>query len=106
VKEFSRHLAAGLEKDDPAHFTTNSRKAGRAGKIFIDYLRNDFSATSVAAYSTRAREGAPIAMPLAWSELEKLEKPDSYTLPVTAKRLSRLKKDPWKEMLELPQALP
>jgi bifunctional non-homologous end joining protein LigD len=70
-------------------------KAKRAGKIFVDYLRNDVTATAVAPYSARAREGAPVSTPLAWEELTaKLQLP-SFTIDTVPPRLNKQKKDPW-----------
>jgi bifunctional non-homologous end joining protein LigD len=70
-------------------------KAKRAGKIFIDYLRNGRSATAVAAYSTRARTGAPVSAPLRWEELDDVGGPGDFTLLNIRQRLKRLRKDPW-----------
>jgi bifunctional non-homologous end joining protein LigD len=69
-------------------------KAKRKRKIFIDYLRNAKTATAVCAYSTRARSGAPVSMPLRWQELTDDVRTD-FTIQSAPKRLSRLKKDPW-----------
>ena len=69
VKAFARALAQRLVEVAPDRFTATATKARRSGKVFVDYLRNDEGATFVAAYSLRAREGAPVAMPIDWDEL-------------------------------------
>jgi bifunctional non-homologous end joining protein LigD len=75
--DFSRALSALLERDNPRLYTLNMSRARRHGRIFLDYLRNNRGNSSVAAFSTRARSGAPISVPLGWDELQQL--PD-YTL--------------------------
>jgi bifunctional non-homologous end joining protein LigD len=70
VKGFARGLALHLTRLAPKRFTAELAKASRGGKIFIDYLRNGEGATAVAAFSLRARPGAPVSMPLAWSDLK------------------------------------
>ena len=69
VKAFARALAQRLVHVAPDRFTATATKARRSGKVFVDYLRNGEGATFVAAYSLRAREGAPVAMPIDWDEL-------------------------------------
>jgi len=69
IRAFARMLAERIERHDPEHFTTRMALSARSGRIFIDHLRNAHGATSVEPFSTRSREGAPIALPLAWSEL-------------------------------------
>src|SRR5690349_3988330 len=66
-------------------------------KILIDYLRNNRTNTSVAAFSTRARPNAPISVPLDWGELSPELKFDHYTVNNLSERLRRLKSDPWKD---------
>jgi bifunctional non-homologous end joining protein LigD len=73
----ARHSAAQGRRT-PELFTTNARKAERTGRIFIDYLRNDQTASAIAPYSTRAREGAPVAVPLTWRELATLPNAQFY----------------------------
>jgi len=75
IKEFSRWVAERFVAHYPDRFTANMAKRARAGRIFIDYLRNTRGATAVGAYSARARAGAPVATPLAWEEVEKGVKP-------------------------------
>jgi bifunctional non-homologous end joining protein LigD len=70
-------------------------KEKREGKIFIDYLRNVRGATSIAAYSTRRKPGAPISTPVAWDELTVDLKPDSYNINNIRRRLAGLAEDPW-----------
>ncbi len=73
VKDFARSVADALVRFAPDEYVATMSKAKRHGKIFVDYLRNSPGATFVAPYSTRARQGAPIATPLAWSELAKVD---------------------------------
>ena len=75
AKEFAHTVAAGMARDEPHRYTANPIKARRRGRVFIDYLRNSREATAIVPYSTRARAGAPVAVPLAWSELSSLEAP-------------------------------
>jgi bifunctional non-homologous end joining protein LigD len=68
-KDFSKRFAEALSMAEPDRFIANMSKAKRVGKIFVDYLRNQRGATAVLPYSARAREGAPVAVPIAWGEL-------------------------------------
>jgi bifunctional non-homologous end joining protein LigD len=103
---FTRQIAEAMAADEPDRYTTTSVKAERAGKIFIDYLRNNREASAVAPYSTRAREGAPVSTPIAWDELSPKIKPNGFTVQNLAKRLQGLKKDPWADMAQIDQTLP
>ena len=94
VKEFSKAVAENMAAAEPARYTLNPLKARRKGRIFLDYLRNGRGATSIAAYSTRARPGAPISMPLAWEELDGRLRPDAWTVANVGKRLRDA--DPWR----------
>ena len=97
-------VAAAMIQDEPDGFTTTLSKARRRGKILIDTLRNRRGATWVAPYSPRAREGAPVSMPLAWSEVTPKLKPTAFTVRTAADRLRR--KDPWSTLEEARQSLP
>jgi bifunctional non-homologous end joining protein LigD len=100
AKTFARDVAARLAAARPERYTTNPLKEARSGRIFLDHLRNSRGATAVAAYSTRARPGAPVAMPLAWKPL--------YDAP-TAPRYCIADfpaEDPWKGFFEVRQRLP
>ena len=68
-KDFSKRFAEALAMAEPDRFIATMSKAKRVGKIFVDYLRNQRGATAVLPYSARAREGAPVAVPIAWGEL-------------------------------------
>ena len=105
--KFSRALAEAIERHDPAIYTTAFAKAGRERKILIDYLRNNRTNTSVAAYSQiRAREGAPISMPLRWEELTASLDPARWTIVTAERRLSVLRRDPWRDYWTTKQRLP
>jgi bifunctional non-homologous end joining protein LigD len=93
--EFSRQFAQLIVARNPGRYTTDFAKAGRERKILIDYLRNNRTNTSIAAYSTRARKGAPVSTPIRWSELKETLDPAQFTMESVERRLSRLKKDPW-----------
>lgn len=73
VKAFAKSFAEALVEAHPDRFTARMSKAGRTGKIFVDWLRNQRGATAIAPYSTRARLNAPIAVPVSWRELAKVE---------------------------------
>jgi bifunctional non-homologous end joining protein LigD len=93
--EFARALGEALVRHDPETFTTAFAKAGRERKILIDYLRNNRTNTSIAAYSTRARPGAPVSVPVRWDELRPALDPLQWTILTIRERLERLRKDPW-----------
>ena len=93
--EFSRSLSERFAHAQPELYTTAFAKAGRARKILIDYLRNNRTNTSIAAYSTRARAGASVSVPLTWDELRVSINPHSFTVLTVPQRLSKLKGDPW-----------
>jgi bifunctional non-homologous end joining protein LigD len=90
---------------EPERFIAEASKAERSGKVFIDYLRNAYGATAVAAYSTRARPGAPVSTPLAWDELVPELRPADFTLLSVPRRLSALKRDPWHAYASTRQSL-
>ena len=69
IKAFTQAVAQRLEAVAPERFTSNMSKARRTNRIFIDYLRNGRGATAISAYSLRAREGAPVSMPVPWEVL-------------------------------------
>jgi bifunctional non-homologous end joining protein LigD len=95
-----------MERRQPDRYTTAFAKVGRERKILIDYLRNNRTNTSVAAFSTRARAGAPVAVPVTWTELKPTLDPASFTLKTVEKRLARQRKDPWAEYWRCRQKLP
>jgi bifunctional non-homologous end joining protein LigD len=81
-------------------------KTARPGKIYVDYLRNRRAATTVAAFSTRARAGAPVSMPLAWDELSPRVTADRFTVATVPSRLAARRGDPWSGYLKVRQRLP
>jgi bifunctional non-homologous end joining protein LigD len=106
AKEFTRQVALSMSKDSPERYLATASKARRENRIFVDWLRNSREATAIAPYSTRARAGAPVAVPVDWSELGKLKGANQYTVLNVLQRLSKLRKDPWASMGRLKQALP
>ena len=104
AKEFARSIALAMEKDEPDGYTTTIAKKARTGKILIDYLRNDRTSTGVAPWSPRAREGAPVAVPLAWSSVNARLDPHEFTIRTAAKFLA--KPDPWKDLAKTARTLP
>lgn len=104
VREFARDVARGMEARKPELYLTKAKQAARAGKIFVDYLRNERGGTAVAPYSPRARKGAPVAMPLRWEELKTQGRPE-FAVANFESWKARLKRDPWKRMGELRQRL-
>jgi bifunctional non-homologous end joining protein LigD len=95
VKAFTKSVADAMAADSPARYVSTIPKARRHGKILIDYLRNQRGMTAVAPYSTRARPGAPVSMPLGWDELAPEIGPAYFTIRNTPTRLASLAADPW-----------
>jgi bifunctional non-homologous end joining protein LigD len=94
VKAFTKSIADSMAADSPDRYVSTIPKAKRRGKILIDYLRNQRGMTAVAAYSTRARSGAAVSMPLAWEELGPDIGPAYFTVRNAPTRLSSTA-DPW-----------
>lgn len=105
VKLFAHTFVDYLAMRNPDLIVTNMNKTKRKGKVFVDYLRNQRGATSIAPYSTRIRENAAVATPLAWDEVSVRIKSDHFTIKTLPQRLQRLKCDPWRDFLSLKQQL-
>jgi bifunctional non-homologous end joining protein LigD len=106
AKRFCKHVAGLLAGQNPHQYTITMAKAARKGRIFVDYLRNDRGSTAVAAYSTRARPGAPVSTPLAWDELTAAIRSDHFTVANLPTRLATLKRDPWAKIDKIRQTIP
>ena len=104
VKDFCHGFVVQMERANPRLYLTKMTKAARAGKIYLDYLRNERGATAVAPYSPRARADVGVAVPLEWSELKLPERPD-YRVGNFADWSARLKKDPWAKLLTSKQCV-
>jgi bifunctional non-homologous end joining protein LigD len=89
VKDFAHRLARAVAQMDPDRFTAALPKAQRKGRIFVDYLRNQRGATAVMPYSARAREGAPVAAPISWKEMETIDKPSHFHITDAKELLKR-----------------
>mgnify|MGYP003296168444 CR=1 FL=1 len=105
VKRFAKGFADAMATAEPHRFLAVATLKLRPNRIFIDYLRNGRGATAVASYSLRARERAPVALPIAWSELKALPRADAFTLKDVPARLKRRRKDPWAGMDAVTQDL-
>lgn len=105
VKTFSQALADHLVRMIPERFVANMAKHKRKGKIYVDYLRNAKGATTVAAYSTRAKPGAPVSVPLAWDELSADVRSNHFTVANLPDRLQHLREDPWREYFTAAQKI-
>jgi bifunctional non-homologous end joining protein LigD len=103
TKRFTARIAAAMTADSPQRYLAKMTKSLRKGKIFIDYFRNSREATSVAVYSTRARAGAPISMPVSWEALARTTAGNQFTVLNWKKHL---KADPWAEIGNVRQKLP
>ena len=105
VKAFAKWVADSFVAQRPEHFTANMAKKARQGRIYIDYLRNGRGATAVAAYSPRARRGAPVSTPLSWKEVEQGVRPEHFTVETVPNRLATLKADQWAEIGKIRQSI-
>jgi bifunctional non-homologous end joining protein LigD len=91
VKAFAASVASGMVEAAPDSYIATMSKAKRAGKIFIDYFRNDYTATAIADFAVRARPGAPVAVPLEWTELKSLKSAAQFSMKDVLKRIQTKK---------------
>ncbi len=106
VKAFCRGFAERMATEEPREFLSKASKSARAGRIFVDWLRNGRGATAIVPFSTRARAGATVATPLSWSEVKPSLDPTAFTLSTVPRRLRSLRRDPWRDYLRTSQRIP
>lgn len=106
TKAFTRAVALALVRRDRRRYTASMAKSQRNRKIFVDYVRNSRGATAVAAYSTRARQGAPVSTPITWDELAKEPDPAAFNVRTVPGRLAgRPPEFPWEGFFTLRQSI-
>ncbi|MGH9694525.1 MAG: non-homologous end-joining DNA ligase, partial [Bryobacteraceae bacterium] len=103
VKSFAASLAEQMVAATPEAYIATMSKAKRTAKIFIDYFRNDYTATAIADYSVRARPAMPVALPLEWKELKSLKSASQFTMKDV---LKRVKSKPSQPSSRIRQSLP
>jgi bifunctional non-homologous end joining protein LigD len=103
AKSFAREVCLQMAADCPSRYLINMAKKERAGRIFLDYLRNDRMATAVAPLSPRAREGAPVSMPLTWSQVKKGLDPLRFTIRTAPALIA--KSAAWKDYCDSERSL-
>ena len=106
ARAFSRGVAEALAGLHPETFVAVAGSRNRKGRIFVDWLRNGRGATSIAAWSLRARASAGVAMPVAWEEIGRLGRGDAFSLRSAIQRLARRRHDPWQTIDRTRQTLP
>ena len=104
IKHLSHAVVLKIEKRNPGLYTTNMLKAVRRNRIYLDYLRNERESTAIAPFSTRARQGVPVAVTLDWRELQAPVRP-MFHVSDFSQWQKRLRRDPWRGMLKAPQRL-
>lgn len=98
ARQFARDVSEVVAADDPAYRTVEARKNKRGGRVYLDIMRNAYAQTAVAPYSVRARDGAPVATPLEWEELDNRRlRADRFSIRDVPKRLAG-QPDPWANM--------
>ncbi|HEX2223574.1 MAG TPA: DNA ligase D [Thermoanaerobaculia bacterium] len=105
VKAFTKAVSDMIVAAEPNKYTSKLSKARRQGRTFIDYLRNGRGATSISAYSTRAKPGAPVSTPLFWEELDTDVRANTYTVQNLPARLESLESDPWEGFFDVRQTI-
>jgi bifunctional non-homologous end joining protein LigD len=106
AKAFCERVAVAMSAANPRKYLSTASKAEREGRIFIDWLRNARGATSVASWSLRARAGAPVAVPVSWSELARIKGPAAFDIFGAMKCAAAKRADPWPGFAALRQSLP
>ncbi|HYW33504.1 MAG TPA: non-homologous end-joining DNA ligase [Gemmatimonas sp.] len=105
VHDFSRLIVARLLHEAPDQLVDVASKAARPGKIYVDYQRNARGATAVAPWSTRARDGAPVSIPVPWTSASKLGSGNARGMEGAAALAKRMRSDPWADMLTSRQGI-
>jgi bifunctional non-homologous end joining protein LigD len=109
VKAFANAVSLILVQESPELYLANMSKAKRKGKIFIDFFRNGYGATSVVPYSVRTKNGGAVALPIDWSEIDDID-PAGFNIKRALERLKGRKSggrgDPWKDYFSVHQSLP
>ncbi len=100
VKGFAHDFARAMEQAEPDRYTATLSKKARTGRIFIDYLRNGRGSTTVAPYSSRAKKGATVSMPVTWKEIEDGLPPNAFPIGGRATLRQLAGADPWKDFFE------
>jgi len=104
IKEFAHNIVLSMERKNPSLYVTKMTKALRKNRIYLDYLRNDRGSTAIAPYSSRARFGIPVALPLEWKELNARARPVFHVTDFDSWK-KRLAGDPWADMGRVKQRL-
>ena len=105
AKEFALSITRYMERLAPTMFTSKTGERNRKNKIFVDYLRNGFGATAVAAFSPRWRPGVGVSTPVAWEEIDADIRGTHFNLHNVPDRIAKLRKDPWKDYWVATQVL-
>jgi bifunctional non-homologous end joining protein LigD len=105
AKEFSRSVTLFMERLAPTMFTSKTGERNRKKKIFVDYLRNGFGATAVAAYSPRWRPGVGVSTPVSWDEIDQDIRGTHFNLRNVPERVAKQRKDPWAGYWDARQSL-
>jgi bifunctional non-homologous end joining protein LigD len=106
AKEFARSVTVFMEKLAPTLFTSKTGEKNRKNKIFIDYLRNGFGATAVAAFSPRWRPGVGVSTPVSWDEIADDIRGTHFDIHNVPARIAKQRKDPWAAYWKATQTLP
>lgn len=104
VRRFAQALCAQMVADDPKRYVVTMSRKARTGKIFLDYLRNAAKATAVAPLSPRARDGAPVSMPLNWIQVREGLEPARFSIRTAPALIA--KSDAWADYREAERSLP
>jgi bifunctional non-homologous end joining protein LigD len=105
AKEFSHSITRFMERLAPTMFTSKTGERNRKNKIFVDYLRNGFGATAVAAFSPRWRPGVGVSTPVSWDEIDEDIRGTHFNIHTVPQRLAKQRKDPWAGYWKCNQAL-